>query len=195
MYTCVRLLSCCTVLQITSDIKALMPDDAPDASQLAVLQALCSSPNCLAALQVTLSAGLPGWADPILSAITQLLGDQELDLQLLATLLLRLENLSIEQQHVACLGSADQHSPSDGSDSDMAAGMEGMAGHPEAQQQQQPPIDGCIGAGGLENVATGLNTFMPSEVETAMQVCVANWHVLKSTSSLLQQGPCGDYRW
>jgi hypothetical protein len=33
-------------------LQVLMPADASDAGQLAVLQALCSSPNCLAALQV-----------------------------------------------------------------------------------------------------------------------------------------------
>jgi hypothetical protein len=33
-------------------LQELMPADAADLSQLAVLQALCCSPNCLAALQV-----------------------------------------------------------------------------------------------------------------------------------------------
>jgi hypothetical protein len=49
-------------------------------------------------LQATLSAAQPGWADPILAAVTQLLDHQELDLQLLAAVLLRLEDLAVGQQ-------------------------------------------------------------------------------------------------
>jgi hypothetical protein len=49
-------------------------------------------------LQATLSAAQPGWADPVLAAVTQLLDHQELDLQLLAAVLLRLEDLAVGQQ-------------------------------------------------------------------------------------------------
>lgn len=53
---------------------------------------------CYLRLQATLSAAQPGWADPILAAVTQLLDSHELDLQLLAAVLLRLEDLAVGQQ-------------------------------------------------------------------------------------------------
>jgi hypothetical protein len=74
-------------------LQVLMPHDVADAAQLAILQVLCSSPNCLAALQTALSAGVPGWADPVLAAITQQLTHHELDMQLLTAVLLKLEDL------------------------------------------------------------------------------------------------------
>lgn len=74
-----------------------MPHDIADAAQLAILQVLCSSPNCLAALQTALSAGVAGWANPVLAAITQQLTHHELDLQLLAAVLLQLEDLGCVQ--------------------------------------------------------------------------------------------------
>eukprot|EP00775_Hariotina_reticulata_P012214 gene12214-12352_t len=79
-------------------LQVLMPHDIADAAQLAILQVLCSSPNCLAALQTALSAGVPGWAQPVLAAITQQLTHHELDQQLLAAVLLQLEDLGLPEE-------------------------------------------------------------------------------------------------
>lgn len=146
-----------------------MPDDAPDASQLAVLQALCSSPNCLAALQVTLSAGLPRWADPILSAITQLLDGQELDLQLLAVVLLRLENLAMQQQQVASPQPSGHPKVPSGPET-AADDVDDTAGQQQQQQQlPDPSVDLTDGTG------AALQGAIPPEVQTAMQVCFLSW--------------------
>lgn len=56
-----------------------------------------------------LSAGLPGWADAILSAVTQLLDDEELDLQLMATVLLELEGLALSQLHAGDYAVQGEH--------------------------------------------------------------------------------------
>jgi hypothetical protein len=103
-------------------------------------------------LQATLSAAQHGWADPILAAVTQLVDSQELDLQLLAAVLLRLEALAVSQQG---------HAP------------------PELQQQQGLVVlDGSRHASSNGNVpeepateaAAVQQGFMPPEVEAAMHV-------------------------
>lgn len=146
-----------------------MPDDAPDASQLAVLQALCSSSNCLAALQVALSAGLPGWADGIVSAVVQLLDDQELDTQLLATVLRRLEQLTLGQfQAASSAAERGQHAVS-GVTAGQAAAVKGVANVPAQHQQLDcvnEPAEGGSAAAAVCGVA------MLPEVELAMQVCL-----------------------
>lgn len=121
-----------------------MPHDAPDASQLAILQVLCSSPTCLAALQATTSAGLSGWSGPVLAAITQLQDDSGLDLQLLATLLQRLEDLGQRQLHVAAAGlQSDQQ----------------LHGQAAGDLSREP-----------SSASSSLASAIPREVEVAMQV-------------------------
>jgi hypothetical protein len=52
-------------------LQVLSPPDVTDAAQLELLQLLCGTPSCLAALRCVLSAGLPGWADVVLGAVAR----------------------------------------------------------------------------------------------------------------------------
>jgi hypothetical protein len=127
-------------------LQVLMPPDAPDTAQLAVLQALCARPACLAALQAAVSAGLPGWSTCVLTAVQQQqLGTEGLDVPLLSDLLLHLEHLSIQRMAVpAAVGGIAAASSSSGSVGGSTAEpgqQQGQSqagvGQQEQQQQQQ----------------------------------------------------------
>lgn len=136
-------------------LQVLMPPDVPDKAQLAILQALCARPSCLAALQAAVSAGLPGWSGCVVLAVQQQLGSEGLDVSLLSCLLLRLEQLSMQRMGAlagsaaASLGSAGGGGSSSGS----SAGRQQQQDEPQPQQQQQAPLPQ-----------------LPAEVQLAMQV-------------------------
>ncbi|WIA40351.1 hypothetical protein OEZ86_013716 [Tetradesmus obliquus] len=154
--------------------EVLMPGDASDASQLAVLQALCSGANCLAALQATLSAAQPGWADPILAAVTQLLDSHELDLQLLAAVLLRLEDLAVGQQ----VHAAREVLP--------LQQQQGF-GSRQASSNGNTPGD----AAGDAAAAAVQQASMPPEVEAAIQVTLQQLGGHLSAQQQQRPGPQG----
>jgi hypothetical protein len=81
-------------------LQVLMPHDAPDAAQLAILQALCARPSCLAVLQAAVAAGLPGWSSYVVLAVRLHLGAAGVDVPLLSSLLLRLQQLSMHRMGV-----------------------------------------------------------------------------------------------
>lgn len=108
-------------------LQVLMPQDAPATAQLAILQALCARPSCLAALQAAVSAGLPGWSGWVLQAVQQQLGTQGLDVPLLSDLLLQLEELSLQRMAVPAAAARSRHGNSRHSSA---------AGQPEEQQEQ-----------------------------------------------------------
>jgi hypothetical protein len=85
-------------------LQVLMPHDAPDTGQLALLQVLCASPDCLAALQTALVAGVPGWSHSVVAAVTQQVGAHGVDWQLLAGVLTGLEQLAVQAASVTLLG-------------------------------------------------------------------------------------------
>lgn len=130
-----------------------MPDDVADDAQLSVLQVLCASPACLAALQTVLSAGLPGWAEPVLEAVTRRCDDGSVNLQLLAVVLLRLE-------HLGCGG--------DGGDS---SSSNGGIGDPGLSSSNPGCSTSSMAAwrAGAPKVAGG-NLRLPPEVAVAIQV-------------------------
>lgn len=123
-------------------LQVLMPPDVPDTTQLAILQALCARPSCLAALQAAVSAGLPRWSGCVVLAVQQQLGAEGLDVPLLSCLLLRLEQLSMHRMG-ALAGSAaasrgSAASASGGSSSGSSAGSQQQHEEPQPQQQQAP---------------------------------------------------------
>lgn len=120
-------------------LQVFMPQDESDTAQLAVLQALCARPSCLAALQVAVTAGLPGWSDCVLQAVRQQLGHEGLDVPLLSCLLSRLERLSMQRTAVP----ADPTAVAAPSRSDCNSGDVDSEQRQEQQQQkvrrQLPP--------------------------------------------------------
>jgi hypothetical protein len=125
-------------------------------------------------LQATLSAAQPGWADPILAAVTQLLDNQELDLQLLAAVLLRLEDLAVEQQvHAArevlllqqqqqygltsAAAEGSRHASSNGNTLEEGATASEAAAAAAAQQAAMPPEVGVAMQVTLQQLAGNLS--------------------------------------
>jgi hypothetical protein len=128
-------------------LQVLMPQDAPDTAQLAILQALCARPSCLAVLQAAVAAGLPGWSSYVVQAVRLHLGAQGVDVLLLSSLLLRLEQLSMQRMGVpvaaAAGGSNGLRSSSTSSPgaSSSAAGSNAAEEHQEQQQVLQLPAE------------------------------------------------------
>lgn len=140
-------------------LQVLMPPDVPDTTQLAILQALCARPSCLAALQAAVSAGLPGWSGCVVLAVQQQLGAEGLDVPLLSCLLLRLEQLSMQRMGAlagsaaASRGSAASASAGGGSSSGSSAGSQQQQQEEAQPQQQQAQLPQ-----------------LPAEVQLALQV-------------------------
>jgi hypothetical protein len=130
-------------------LQVLMPPDAPDTAQLAILQALCARPSCLAALQAAVSAGLPGWSGCVVLAVQQQLGADGLDVPLLSCLLLRLEQLSMQRMGVLAGSTAAGR----GSAASSSGGSSGGSSAGSNEQQQQAPL-----------------RQLPAEVQLALQV-------------------------
>jgi hypothetical protein len=131
-------------------------------------------------LQTTLSAAQPGWADPILTAVTQLLGHQELDLQLLAAVLLRLEDLAVGQQvHAACEVLLLQQNNTATS---AAAAASSNGNNPDAATEAE---DTAAAATAAQQFA------MPSEVQTAVNVTLQQLAGNLSAQQQQRPGPQG----
>lgn len=135
-------------------LQVLMPQDAPDTAQLAVLQALCAQPSCLAALQSAVSAGLPGWTSYVLTAVQQQLGAEGLDVPLVSSLLLQLERLSMQRMAVPCPAPAAPAAASTAAEgsSSSSRGSDGRHQQQQEEQQQQAWLQ------------------LPAEVHLALQV-------------------------
>jgi len=134
-------------------LQVLMPQDAPDTAQLAVLQALCAQPSCLAALQAAVSAGLPSWSSYVLTAVQQHLGAEGLDVPLLSSLLLQLERLSMQRMAVPC-PTAAASTAAEGSNSSSGRGSDGRHQQQQEQHEQQQQA----------------SLQLPAEVHLALQV-------------------------
>jgi hypothetical protein len=100
-------------------LQCVTPAGADTAPRLELLRVLCASPDCLAALQTALSAGVPGWARAAAAAVQAQVGAEGVDGALLSEVLAQLEALALQQ--AAGSGARDARSSS----------------HSAAQQRQQ----------------------------------------------------------
>lgn len=170
-------------------LQVLMPHDAPDTAQLAVLQALCARPSCLAALQAAVSAGLPGWSTYVVAAVQQHLGPEGLDVPLLSYLLLQLEELSVQRVSVELLElavrpQAESNSSSSRSNPRSQPQQDGQQPQPPQQQHQQQEHE-------EDEEDEAMLLQFPPEVEVAMQVTLQQLRGQPPSQPQMRPGPSG----